>query len=253
MTKTISILTIMTALALTACGGGGGGNTDTTKPTISLGGPSSVTAAGSSTFTATASDASGIANVKFYRGSVLLGTDTTAPYEQAVTFAAADNGSQIITATAMDTAGNSASASQNVAVNIGGSSGGIITRLSGCTPVNQSSDPAASACLAGTYSGKTISNQTCSLTVRADGGYDYASPTLNYTYMPTSKTIRVFGYNSLSGFNQIVWIISDSVQTTAMYDLNFTARWGTSTGNPPVEIKATKDITTSSTCLVPLN
>lgn len=243
-------LALLAALALTACGGGGG-STDTTKPTVSLSGPASITAAGSVSYAATASDASGIASVKFYRGSTLLGTDTTAPYEQAVTFSATDNGAQTITATATDTAGNAASASQSVTVNIG-SGGGLITRLSACTPVNTSSDPAASACLAGAYSGKTIDAKDCSLTVRADGSYDYASPSLNYTYTPNAKTIRVFGYSALSGFNQIGWIISDAVQTTTMYELNFNARWGTGTGNPPVEIKATKDITTSSTCLVPL-
>lgn len=102
MRKTASTLFLMTTLTLTACGGGG--STDTIKPSISLSGPSSVTAAGSNTFTATASDASGIASVKFYRGNVLLGTDTTAPYEQSVAFSAADNGSQTVTATATDTA-----------------------------------------------------------------------------------------------------------------------------------------------------
>lgn len=251
MTKTTnSLAVLLTTLALTGCGGVEGGNTDTTKPSVRLSGPSSVTAAGSVTFIATASDASGIASVKFYRGSILLGTDTTAPYEQVVNFSASDNGTQTITATATATAGNSASASQNVNVNIG-STGGLITRLSACTPVSMSSDPAASACLAGAYSGKTIDNKACSLTVRAGGSYDYASPTLNYTYAPTAQSIRIFDYMRVQGFNQLSWSISDSIQTT-MYDLNFTARWGTGVSTPTLEIKATKDIATSANCLVPL-
>lgn len=126
-----------------------------------------------------------------------------------------------------------------------------LTRLSGCTPVNTSRDPAASVCLAGTYAGKTVDDKACSLTVRADGSYDYAGPTLNYTYTPNARTIRVFDYRSLGGFNQLAWSIGDPAQA-AMYDLSVTARWGTGTGHPPVDIKATKDVTTSSTCSVPL-
>lgn len=248
MTKFTSAFVLLAALALTACGGG---ETDTTKPAVSLSGPTSVTAAGNVTFKATATDASGIRDVKFYRGSTLLGTDTTAPYEQSVTFSTSDNGTQTITATATDTAGNAASATQNVTVNISGS-GSIITRLSACTPVSTSSDPAASACLAGTYSGKTIDNKDCSLTVRADGSYDYASPTLNYTFTPTSSSIRVFDYMRVQGFNQLAWAIGKGVTTGTVYDLNFTARWGTGVNNPALEIKTTKDVTTSSSCLVPL-
>lgn len=116
--RTISAasLTLFTALTLSACGGGP--EPDTIKPTLNLSGPATVTSTTPVTFTATASDASGIASVRFTRGNTLLGTDTTAPYEQAVTFSAADNGAQAITATATDTAGNSATVSRTVNVDI---------------------------------------------------------------------------------------------------------------------------------------
>lgn len=250
MTRLTSALTLFAALALTACGGGD--PADTTKPVVSLSGPASVTAAGSVTYSAVASDASGVASVKFYRGSTLLGTDTTAPFEQVVTFSTAENGTQVITATATNTAGNSASATQSVTVNIG-SGGSLLTRLSACTPVSMSSDPAASACLAGVYSGKTIDNKDCALTIKVGGGYDYASPTLNYTYPPTANTIRIFDYMRVQGFHQLGWSIGDPIQTTS-YKLDFTARWGTGINNPTLEIKAEKKDagTVSSTCIVPM-
>jgi Bacterial Ig domain len=91
---------------------------DTTAPAVSLSAnPGAVVAPGSTLLTATASDAVGVTKVEFYRGATLLGTDTTAPYEQTVAFSTADIGSVAFTAKAYDAANNSAtSAVLNVPV-----------------------------------------------------------------------------------------------------------------------------------------
>ena len=91
---------------------------DVTPPTVSLAAaPSIVTAPGSTTLTATANDLAGVTKVEFYRGATLIGTDTTAPYTQAVSFTPADIGSVAFTAKAFDAANNSTtSAVVNVTV-----------------------------------------------------------------------------------------------------------------------------------------
>ena len=91
---------------------------DATPPTVSLAAsPSTVVAPGSTTLTATASDNAGVSKVEFFRGSTLIGTDTTAPFTQAVAFTPADIGSVAFTAKAFDAANNSTtSAVLNVTV-----------------------------------------------------------------------------------------------------------------------------------------
>ncbi len=81
---------------------------DVTPPSVSLAAAlTTVTAPGSTTLTATANDLSGVTKVEFYRGATLIGTDTTAPYTQAVSFTPADIGNVAFTAKAFDTANNS--------------------------------------------------------------------------------------------------------------------------------------------------
>lgn len=91
---------------------------DVTPPTVSLAAaPSVVTAPGSTTLTATANDLAGVTKVEFYRGATLIGTDTTAPFSQAVSFTPADVGTVGFTAKAYDAANNSTtSAVVNVTV-----------------------------------------------------------------------------------------------------------------------------------------
>lgn len=131
----------------------------------------------------------------------------------------------------------------------------ITTRLAACPVVNNSSDPAASACLAGTYSGKTLSGGDCSLAVQANGSYTYTSGALSYTYTPTPQSIRVFGHSSLSGGHQVIWLISDSTSANEARDLDFLARWGSGL-TPKLEISATKYLagggSVSSTCTLSL-
>ncbi len=94
---------------------------DTTAPTVSLATSSAnITAAGSVTLTATATDNIGVSKVEFFEGSTLLGTDTTAPYELVLpAYAFANNGTHTYTAKATDAANNvGASLAVNVVVNI---------------------------------------------------------------------------------------------------------------------------------------
>ena len=106
---------------------GGGG--DTTPPTVSLGASSTnVTAPGTLTLTATASDAGGVARVEFRDGGSTFSTDTSAPYSASVALTAANNGTHSYTARAVDNAGNAAiSATVTVVVNIPGGSTGYTT------------------------------------------------------------------------------------------------------------------------------
>jgi len=94
-------------------------NTDN-PPVVSLAASATtVTAAGTITLTATASDDKGVTQVEFYDGTMLLGTDTTAPYTQAVALARVNNGTHTYTARAYDTFGQSTtSAPAAVTVNI---------------------------------------------------------------------------------------------------------------------------------------
>jgi hypothetical protein len=97
-----------------------GGTTDR-PPTVSLASSATtVTAAGTITLTATASDDKGVTKVEFYDGAALLGTDTSSPYTQAVTLAQANNGTHTYTARAYDTINQvTTSAAVTVTVNIG--------------------------------------------------------------------------------------------------------------------------------------
>ncbi|GIW24352.1 Ig-like domain-containing protein [Meiothermus sp.] len=103
------------------CGAGG----DTTPPTISLSASSTtVSAAGSVSLMATASDNVGIVKVEFYEGNTLLATKTSAPFSHNIAYTGADNGTHTYTAKAYDAAGNTSSSnSVSVVVNIGGGSG----------------------------------------------------------------------------------------------------------------------------------
>jgi hypothetical protein len=78
---------------------------DNTPPAVSLTSPAAgAVLRGSTTLTANASDSHSVARVEFYAGSLLVGTDTSAPY--SVTWTPASRGSFTLTAKAYDSAGN---------------------------------------------------------------------------------------------------------------------------------------------------
>ena len=107
-----------------------------TPPTVSLTSPangSTYTAPAAITLNATASDSNGIAKVEFYRGTILLGTDTTAPYSWALTNV--EPGSYSYTAKAYDSLNASTS---STAVNITVSEGNTLPTVSLTAPANGS-------------------------------------------------------------------------------------------------------------------
>ncbi|MDZ4184193.1 MAG: Calx-beta domain-containing protein, partial [Desulfuromonadales bacterium] len=95
---------------------------DTTAPTVALTSPANATtftSAQTVTIAASAADNVGVSKVELYDGTVLKGTDTTAPYSFAWAITSANNGSHSLTAKAYDAAGNSkVSTVTTVTVNI---------------------------------------------------------------------------------------------------------------------------------------
>lgn len=116
-TRTSSTITVTTTFKLTCTGSGGSATRnvsvtvnpppDTTPPTVSLTAPTpGATLFGTTTLTATASDASGIAKVEFYRGTTLIGTDTTSPYSVSWNTTTVANATYSLSAKATDNSSN---------------------------------------------------------------------------------------------------------------------------------------------------
>lgn len=104
--KKIIPLTLFISLALASCDTGGSTTPkDMTPPSVSLSGSQSGTAV---SLTATATDASPITKVEFYRGTSTTPfyTDTAAPYNATYSVSSTDNGTVSFTAKAYDNAGN---------------------------------------------------------------------------------------------------------------------------------------------------
>lgn len=128
-------------------------------------------------------------------------------------------------------------------------------KLSACPVVSTSSDPAASTCLVGTYSGKTLAGEDCSLEVKADNAYEYTSPTLTVSYSAPADATLLFDHANVQGYEGLKWIVSDPIASEAFYDLDFTARFGTGVPDTDrkIEIEVTEngaDAKTSSSCIV---
>ncbi|GGS42746.1 Ig-like domain-containing protein [Deinococcus knuensis] len=131
----LSLLTL--TAALTACGVG---PVDLTGPTLTLSASSKTVNTGTTvTFTANANDPSGVDRVEFYKGTTLIGTDTTAPYTTSATYTAADNGTQTITAKAYDNGNNVSTASETVTVNISTAKPAASVTASASTLINAGS------------------------------------------------------------------------------------------------------------------
>jgi len=96
---------------------------DNTPPTVSMSQPAdNATVSGAVTIAATASDAGGVAGVKFFLdGSTLLSDDIAPPYSLSWNTLSLANGSHVLTAEARDAAGNvRTSAAVNVTVSNAG-------------------------------------------------------------------------------------------------------------------------------------
>ena len=92
--------------------GPAGTSTDTTAPVVTIASPASgTTVSGSVAITASSSDASGVASVSLLIDGTIVGSsDTTAPYTFVWNSASSSNGSHTISARAIDTRGNVATA-----------------------------------------------------------------------------------------------------------------------------------------------
>ncbi|AKJ03805.1 subtilisin family serine protease [Archangium gephyra] len=93
---------------------------------------------GTALLEATASDSVGVARVEFYRGTVLLGTDTTAPYQVSWNTSGVADGAQTLTAKAFDSIGNERTST------------GVQVTVDNTAPVTAVSAPAQGALVRGT-------------------------------------------------------------------------------------------------------
>ncbi|WP_027482340.1 hypothetical protein [Deinococcus pimensis] len=137
----------------------------------------------------------------------------------------------------------------------GGTDQALRAKLVACPTVSNSSDPTASTCLAGTYTGRTPAGAACTLSVRTDGSYDYVSPTLTSTYTPTPATIRLFSHQASGGDNVVLWNLSDPASADPASSLDLSVAFGPNydTLARKLELKAERvqgGGRTSSTCIV---
>jgi hypothetical protein len=90
---------------------------DATPPTVAITRPldqARITTNAPVTIAATASDNVGVASVRFSIDGQTIATDTTAPYSTSYKFNRVSAGQHVLTATATDTAGNTATATITV-------------------------------------------------------------------------------------------------------------------------------------------
>lgn len=130
-------------------------------------------------------------------------------------------------------------------------------RLAACPVVSTSTDPAASVCLTGSYSGTTLGGEVCTLVVRSGNAFDFASSTLSFSYTPVANTLLLFDHSSTQGSHQLFWSVSDPVANTLWREMDFKGRFGTYV--PPADTKIQIDVTEhradgmgSVSCIVPL-
>ncbi len=133
----------------------------------------------------------------------------------------------------------------------------LAAKLGACPILDTSSDPAASTCLQGTYTGQTLAGEACSVNIKAGGAYDFTTPALSFSYTPADNVIRVFSHTNTAGAQQVLWTISDPTGVGTSYDLDFTARFGqyTQDSDKKITFQATKHVgsaQTSSSCVVAL-
>lgn len=133
----------------------------------------------------------------------------------------------------------------------------LAAKLGACPVVSTTSDAAASSCLLGTYEGKTLAGETCTLELGADGAFELSSPKLTVSHTSPDNTIFVFGHSAVSDFHQIAWKVSDPLTTETWYELDFEARFGAQVpaADRKVQFEVTEhgpDSMQSVACLLPL-
>jgi hypothetical protein len=159
-----------------------------------------------------------------------------------------------------DDDGDSAESGAGGTAGSGGTTGvgsPLLERLGDCPLISQTSDPTAASCLVGRYEGTTPSGAACSLELGEEGAYEFESPTLNVSHTSPDETIFVYGRSSLSGYEQVVWKVSDPLSLETWYELSFEARYGTGVAeaDSKIEIEVTEhaeDSLDSAVCVVNL-
>jgi hypothetical protein len=145
----VTVLAAALAAIAIACGSGPAWAARANKPpSVTLTAPTDgqvFTAPAAITLSASATDANGVARVDFYRGSTLIGTDTTAPY--SVDWVNVPVGNYSLTATATDTLGAS-STSAAVSITVKAPVSSLIT-----SPVNGAALYGSSVNIVGTFNG----------------------------------------------------------------------------------------------------
>jgi len=112
---------------------------DVTAPVVAVTAPANgASVSGTSNITATATDTSGIAKVDFLVDSIVVGSDTTAPYSYAWNSTNVTNGAHGVQAKAFDAAGNVAS---SAAVSVTVSNSGTVPPTDPITPPQSGTTP----------------------------------------------------------------------------------------------------------------
>lgn len=177
---------------------------DSTPPTVSLGSPTAnQQVSGTLNMTATASDASGISQVKFLVDGTVVNTDTTSPYAYSWNSAGVANGTHTVTAQATDGAGNSAtSTAVTITVNNAVSCTGNPTvpgnlRVTGTTTSGVSlawdASTAATAC---TLQGYKIYRNGTLITTAPGTSYSDTGLAPNTTYSYTIAAVDTSSHTS---------------------------------------------------------
>ncbi len=221
---------------------------DATPPTVSLTAPASgATVSGTSTLTATASDASGIQSVKFAVDGTVVNTDTSSPYSYAWSSSSVANGTHSLTAIATDNANNTTtSTAVSVTVNNAATCSAnpsVPTNLavSGTTPNSVSlswsaSTPGANCTLQG-Y--KVYRNGTLVQTVTSGTSFTDTGLTPSTTYSYTVQAVDTSSHSSaqtaaVNGGTQAdtsAPTVPSNLQTSLITSSSIALSWNASTDN----------------------
>ena len=199
---------------------------DRTAPTVSITAPVPGSSVSARIYVeAAASDASGVAGVRFQVDGAAVGAeDTTAPFEVQWDTAAASAGTHVLTAIARDAAGNS-STSNPVSVVVGGSGGGSQTGAPVISSIAVSSVTSTGATITWTTNEPTHSRV-------AYGPTSYVSSTTVDMTPRTSHTRTLTGLRAGTTYHFQVRVRDMSGLWTVSSDRTFTTTGGAASTTP---------------------
>jgi hypothetical protein len=125
-----------------------------------------------------------------------------------------------------------------------GATNALEAKLSACPVINMTTDKLAAACLKGTYEGKDLAGNACTLTLGDGGAFDLASATITRSFTPQPDAIFVFGHSVIGGYEQVVLKVSDPLTQDPNVEIDFTAKFGT--GVPDVDAKIDYEVAETS-------